>query len=85
MTSKEIVEWHIATFRNVTIKDIKLKLLEESAEVLCAEGDDLVGELADVAIVLIALIGRCGIDLETEVNKKMALNVQRGKDGRWAS
>lgn len=84
MTPEQIIEWHKKTFRNTSIKDIKLKLLEEAAEVLCAEGDDLGGELADVIIVLTALIGRLDIDLQTEVNHKMAINIKRGESGRWA-
>lgn len=84
MNFDQIVEWHKTTLPNVTIKQIKRKLLEESAEVMCAVGDDLPEEIADVAIVLIGLAGRLEIDMGAAIDKKMAINIERAKAGRWA-
>ena len=58
--------------------------LNEAREAYMNKKDDLGEELADVAIYLLGLAEILGIDLETEILRKMAKNEQRRyiqKDG----
>jgi len=75
---KEVLKWHKATFPNATVKDIADKLLEEIGEVLSAKtNNELKEEIADVAIVAIALLDRFGTSLSEEIKTKHAINKKR--------
>ncbi len=81
---EEVEAWHKETFPSVTMADCLDKLKEEVSEL-----EDSIGlpnwpeELADVALVVFALAGRYGVDLEKEMRVKFAVNKQRGIEGRW--
>lgn len=82
-----IGRWHKATFPDATILEVVNKLQEELNEVQTEwefDGKDMDAELADCAIVLLALAQRLDIDLESAIMDKMAVNYQRTIDGRWA-
>ena len=54
------------------------KLAEESAELAAAEGDDVVGELADVLEVVRALAAEAGVDWATVEEAASAKATERG-------
>jgi NTP pyrophosphatase (non-canonical NTP hydrolase) len=83
MIHSEIIDWHKKTFPTSTSKSMKRKVLEGAAELMTADILEEGEEMADVAIVLIAIAGRAGWDLQKEIDKKMAINIERAKTGRW--
>lgn len=58
---------------------LKAKLVEEAAEVMAAtSADDLAGELADVAEVMLALIVAAGLNPEDIEARRLAKRIERG-------
>lgn len=49
----------------------------EAYEAYIKKHDNLGEELADIAIYLMGLSGMVGLDLQTEIEKKMAINAKR--------
>lgn len=82
MTIREAQEligtWHKETFPNCQTYQVFRKLKEEVNEVLnSVSEDDEAEELADVAIVILALCNRLNIDLEQQIAEKHAVNLTR--------
>lgn len=82
---KALKEWHDGKYASARLADIGLKLAEETGEVCRAidriiyaktSGEDdqwrenLTGEIGDVAIVLLALCNRGGLDFEAVVRDR---------------
>lgn len=65
-----------ALFPNRTDQSMYLKMYEEMAEVISSDGDPL--EVADVFIMILDYAKRKGIDIESAVREKMAINWNRG-------
>lgn len=80
-TQVSITGWSTQTFGNRTALATAVRMNKEVAELLSAleNGEDDVArkEVADVAIVLMQVAQRLGIDLDTEVQKKMDINEKR--------
>ena len=89
---KQVAEWHQETFPNATNGAVYHKLYEEvqelKDELVCylhyGKGPkDIPAEIADVAIVSIALLARYGTTLSAVIAAKLAVNKTRvwGADG----
>ena len=85
---KEITNWHKETFPAATEQQIVDKLLSEMVELTWELKDfsdgghnipAIIDECADVFIVMAALLGRNGVNLEMAVRDKMETNKKR----RW--
>lgn len=87
---KEITNWHKATFPEATRENVVNKAKEELSE-LMAELDDyvphevrlenVIEESADVVIIISALLGRLGVNLNAAVRDKMNINKKR----KWSA
>lgn len=83
---KTIEEWRRATFgMPLSRMRIAVRANEEMAELLRALSTDdndpkAASEIADVVIVLYSVAELLGVDLHTEVDRKMAINRAR----RWS-
>ena len=74
-----VVDWADMVFPDRTIENAIRKLvLEEIPEFLVAQDDPM--ELADVAILVVDIAHLAGIDLDSAVRRKMAIN----KGRKWA-
>ena len=80
---RSISEWAEATFGPVGSNlSVATRANKEMAELLQALSSDdrnpeAIEEMADVVMCLCRLADRMGIDLESEVKKKLAINKQR--------
>lgn len=79
-----IGSWNSATFPKADTAAFLDKLYEEVNELSAAIADGPMSEeMADVAIVLMSWADREGVDLESEILKKMRVNQCRSMSGRW--
>lgn len=81
-TPQSVVEWIDATFGNVSRSRYATRANEEMAELLTAVTDGTTDEkireeCADVVICLMKVCAMHGGDLQSEINKKMAINRAR--------
>ena len=83
---KEVLAWHRETFPNATDSAVVHKLKEESNELYEAvwycsyygiDKDEIPAEIADVAIVSIALLSRMNTSLSAVIAAKLAVNKAR--------
>ncbi len=76
----KIKRWHLVKFPGADANDILDKLDEECEELYEAQShciNERGPEAADVAIALLAYCAHEGIDIESEILKKHAVNVKR--------
>lgn len=87
--SQSICDWGDSVFGKAdTLKAYAIRAQEELRELIEAidaseTEEEIVGEAADVTILLHRLVGTIGLDLYSAVDNKMTINRQRqwGKDG----
>ena len=89
-TPKSITEWAIDTFGRLDEQTVALRMNKEVSELLTALHTHSLGtpeEIADIAIMLFQVAYLHGIDLQAEVDRKMAINRarswERGPSGDW--
>ncbi len=82
-TQRSIFDWQLETFGPPKLMRSATRINEEVAELLVHMSLDdymkIPGELADIAILITGLAAAMWIDLQGEVDKKMAINRKR----RW--
>jgi NTP pyrophosphatase (non-canonical NTP hydrolase) len=85
-SQRDIDDWAVNTFGNDgTVESIFVRAVMEFKELaneIFDKGDSIdtsrVGaEVADVVILLSQLMSHCGLSLQNEINKKMAINSMR--------
>ena len=81
---RDVGQWHRKTFPECVPSRLRAKLREETeeadSEFLAAgyrNGARLRSEIADVAIVLMAIADRCGFDLQQAIDDKFARVVEK--------
>lgn len=67
--------WSEVKFPEMEARTVMLKTFEELSEVVREPGDAL--EHADLLILVLDLANKCGIDIESALAQKMAINQQR--------
>jgi len=75
---KAVLKWHKETFSNATVHAITNKLDEEIGEYQRSQDiENMIEELADIAIVSITLLDRLGTSLSSEISRKLEINKKR--------
>ena len=69
---KEINDWQDKVFTQATAESTAAHLLREAKELYDDPYD--AGEIADIFILLAAVAHKTGVDIETAVERKMAIN-----------